>query len=265
MAIIFDLGLHSGDDTEFYLKKGFDVVAVEANPHLVAAAEQKFSNEVRMGRLTIVPYAIAPEAGKVRFYLNRTNTAWSSVYESWGSRKRGADIVEVIAITPRMLFEQYGIPYYLKIDLEGMDEAVMRALEYFDKPQYISFEGVGVPGFNLLAGYGYRKFAIVNQARVHTQKLPCPAKEGDYVDHVFMQGSSGSFGQELPVSWMSLEEATAERNRIDCLRRSVADRFPNSESKRHEAMKAIGWFDMACIALNWCEAQTKADRNGRIA
>ena len=30
--LIFDVGLHRGEDTEFYLKKGFRVVAFEANP-----------------------------------------------------------------------------------------------------------------------------------------------------------------------------------------------------------------------------------------
>ena len=27
--IIFDLGLNNGDDTDFYLKRGFDVIALE--------------------------------------------------------------------------------------------------------------------------------------------------------------------------------------------------------------------------------------------
>ena len=34
MSIIFDIGMHCGEDTDFYLKKGFTVVGVEANPEL---------------------------------------------------------------------------------------------------------------------------------------------------------------------------------------------------------------------------------------
>lgn len=33
--LIYDVGLHRGEDTDFYLKKGFHVVALEANPELV--------------------------------------------------------------------------------------------------------------------------------------------------------------------------------------------------------------------------------------
>ena len=32
--LIFDIGCHLGEDSEFYLRKGFKVVAVEANPEL---------------------------------------------------------------------------------------------------------------------------------------------------------------------------------------------------------------------------------------
>ena len=31
MSIIFDIGMHRGEDTDFYLKKGFTVVGVEVN------------------------------------------------------------------------------------------------------------------------------------------------------------------------------------------------------------------------------------------
>ena len=33
-SLIFDVGCNDGQDSDFYLKKGFRVVAVEANPAL---------------------------------------------------------------------------------------------------------------------------------------------------------------------------------------------------------------------------------------
>ena len=36
--LIYDVGMHNGADTAFYLAKGFRVVAVEANPELVQAS-----------------------------------------------------------------------------------------------------------------------------------------------------------------------------------------------------------------------------------
>ena len=42
--LIFDLGFHNGDDSDFYLKKGFNVIALEANPELVRRGIKKFRN-----------------------------------------------------------------------------------------------------------------------------------------------------------------------------------------------------------------------------
>jgi len=50
--LIFDLGANHGEDTEFYLSKGFRVVSLEANPDLVSRLQHKFS--ARDGRKTML-------------------------------------------------------------------------------------------------------------------------------------------------------------------------------------------------------------------
>src|SRR5258705_4089288 len=42
--LIYDVGAHEGQDTAFYLKKGFKVVAIEASPQLSAKLSEKFSD-----------------------------------------------------------------------------------------------------------------------------------------------------------------------------------------------------------------------------
>ena len=39
--LIYDIGMHEGEDSEFYLLKGFRVVAVEADPDLCQAAAER--------------------------------------------------------------------------------------------------------------------------------------------------------------------------------------------------------------------------------
>ena len=55
--LIIDVGMHDGTDTAYYLAKGFRVVAVEANPALVRAAQDRFSVEIDEGRLAIIAAA----------------------------------------------------------------------------------------------------------------------------------------------------------------------------------------------------------------
>jgi predicted RNA methylase len=40
--LVYDVGMNNGDDSAFYLRAGFRVVAVEANPLLCRAAESRF-------------------------------------------------------------------------------------------------------------------------------------------------------------------------------------------------------------------------------
>lgn len=61
--LIIDVGMHNGQDTAFYLAKGFDVVALEANPVLVDAARIRFASEIESGQLQILPEAIAETEG----------------------------------------------------------------------------------------------------------------------------------------------------------------------------------------------------------
>jgi len=56
---IYDVGLHRGQDTDFYLKKGFNVVAFEANPENAAFCRDQFKTAIDDGRQTIIEGAIA--------------------------------------------------------------------------------------------------------------------------------------------------------------------------------------------------------------
>jgi 16S rRNA A1518/A1519 N6-dimethyltransferase RsmA/KsgA/DIM1 with predicted DNA glycosylase/AP lyase activity len=56
--LIYDVGMHTSEDTEFYLKKGFRVVAFEADPELAQRCREKFSAAIEQNRLVIVEGAI---------------------------------------------------------------------------------------------------------------------------------------------------------------------------------------------------------------
>ena len=47
--LIIDVGMHDGTDTAFYLAKGFNVVAIEANPGLVRCGSEtlRFADQRR--------------------------------------------------------------------------------------------------------------------------------------------------------------------------------------------------------------------------
>ena len=65
--LIYDVGMHNGDDTAYYLHKGFRVVAIEANPVCVQACEKRFADAIRLGRLRIINVGITRERGEAEF------------------------------------------------------------------------------------------------------------------------------------------------------------------------------------------------------
>lgn len=205
--LIFDIGMHIGEDTEFYLKKGFRVVALDANAALCDAAEKKFSSYVDDGRLTIVNRCISEQRGKVPFYINEQLSEWSSANKQIGERKFGAREVEVESVSTTELFEEFGVPYYMKVDIEGFDELPIVSLrECSHLPVYVSFEATSFGPACLLYAMGFRRFSVVLQRSVENCTLPNPAQEGVYCEHKFPLGSSGPFGKELQSAWGTIDD-----------------------------------------------------------
>ena len=52
--LIYDVGLHHGPDTDFYLNNAYRVLAFEANPGKAAFCRERFATEIADGRPTIV-------------------------------------------------------------------------------------------------------------------------------------------------------------------------------------------------------------------
>jgi FkbM family methyltransferase len=215
--LIYDVGLHLGEDSEFYLKKGFNVVAIEANPVNAARAADRLKSYVDTGQLIVVNKAITRDEGPTTFFVSDVSV-WGTTDLVWAERNRrsGSEIREVTVpgVPFSRLLEDYGVPYYLKMDIEGADTLCLEGLlTCANRPKYVSLESSKtsfealVEEFCLLQRLGYRKYKVVAQHRIEEQRLPNPAKEGQFVAHAFADGSSGAFGRELPGEWLSLEQA----------------------------------------------------------
>lgn len=209
--LVFDIGLHIGQDTEFYLKKGFKVVAFDANPLLCENAHDRFSSEIASGQLVVIEGCIADEPGDVSFYVNKEVTEWSSSSEVLGSRKFGSQKITVKGITIPEIIEEHGVPYYMKIDIEGADIIPVRGLTKANaRPVYVSYEASTFDAAAVLFVLGYKRFSVLKQRAIPNIALPRPAKEGQFAEHVFPLGSSGPFGAELTSDWGSLDDCIRE-------------------------------------------------------
>jgi FkbM family methyltransferase len=234
--VVFDVGLHKGEDTEFYLKKGFDVVAFEADPDLAAYCARRFHDYIAQGRLRIVEGAIASETAgeRVVFYKNAQKSVWGTIDANWADRNQrfGAEStkIEVQRTDFASAFRTYGMPHYLKIDIEGADHFVLHELQKCDdRPRYISIEAEKADftqfrdTMSVLRGLGYTGFKTIQQAMIPDTKIVTTTIQGGSVNHVFAYGASGPFGEDLPGLWSSYDVCMRQFETIFKLYRLFGD------------------------------------------
>ena len=210
---VFDLGLHNGDDTSFYLQRGFRVVAVEADTELCEDCRERFGRQIRDGDLHIVNKAVAEDDGKsVEFLISSLNTEWSSVRPYPEMLGEAPKKVIVETTTLRALIAEFGLPHYIKCDLEGSDAIFCRQLaKEKRKPDFVSVEATSLELLALLAASGYDTFQLTNNAKA--RRFPSRTRFDNPVYGEararFAGHCSGEFGFDLPADkWISFEETS---------------------------------------------------------
>jgi FkbM family methyltransferase len=223
--LIIDVGMHTGKDTEFYLQKGFCVIGIEANPLLAENVKERLHLAIDEERLTVLNVAIASYEGIIDLYVNTQKDDWSTIDPSFVRRNlvRGTqhNLIRVPCMRMESVLQDYGVPYYLKIDIEGADYLCLASLNTLvDRPKYISVElelddyARAFTQLSQLWMLGYRKFKIVNQALNLNVRCPNPPREGRYVDMRFDGQMSGPFGDEAPGTWETIDQILERYRRL---------------------------------------------------
>jgi FkbM family methyltransferase len=224
--LVFDVGLHRGEDSDYYLRKGYRVVAFEANPILVQDAERRFSAEIESGTMQIVEGAIDDRGREtVTFFVHPRESVWGTTDEVWATRNasrggRSAPI-EVPSVDFVQSVLEFGVPYYMKVDIEGADRTCLEALlEFENRPAYVSVESEKSDWnaleeeFDLLERLGYREFALCQQSGISRHELLTRTTIGDELRIRFPEGSSGPFGEDVAEAWVDRTDALDRYARI---------------------------------------------------
>jgi len=184
-ALVFDVGFNVGQDTAFYLAEGHRVVAVEADPTLAAKGRERFAREVSTGQLTIVNVGIAEHEGEAQFWVCEGKPEFNSFYKEIAARDGYAHhSITIPTVRFATLLEQYGTPYFLKIDIEGHDMLCLEGLDEAHLPAYVSAESEcpldgqsatvedGLRVLRRLHELGYRRYKLIDQLDFQSLALP---------------------------------------------------------------------------------------------
>jgi FkbM family methyltransferase len=202
---IYDVGMYNGDDTEYYLKKGFRVIGVEANAAYCNECGTRFASEIRAGKLQIINCAVTETEGVIDFFVNDDDNEVSSVFLPKNSSDHWTRC-QVPARRLSSLIGEHGVPYYVKLDVENSDRFVLHdLLQNSIVPTYISSESHEIDVFCHLISMGYQRFKLVegDSVAANFQQHQILTIEGKNVSHDFRNGSAGPFGEDLPGPWLN--------------------------------------------------------------
>jgi FkbM family methyltransferase len=140
--LVFDVGANIGVYSEVFQLIGARVVAVEPNPECAEQIAWTTSRD----SVTIVQAAVGNRRGSCKLYVNEIKIL-SSVSKGWVQGEKETKPheigmwhkeIDVPMITIDDLVAQYGMPRFIKLDVEGFEIEALSGMT--KQPEYLSFE-----------------------------------------------------------------------------------------------------------------------------
>lgn len=211
MKVIYDFGANNGDDLPYYLLRADKVVAVEADPTLCSKMEDRFAQEIAQNRLHILNVCLTGDkqqsGNDMDFWVHRERPVLSSAIKPADNVCNRYDIVRVPSMTASDIIGNFGDPYYIKIDVEGLDGKIIRDLFVSEiYPPYLSAECHNAEVFGLLISCScYESFKLVDGSSVPKRYLnrEIQALSGEKSIYSFPYHSAGPFGNDIDGDWIA--------------------------------------------------------------
>ena len=206
MKVIWDLGSNNGSDIDYYLRIADRVVAIEAIPGLCSQIQSKFRDAISQGRLFLYNKVLALDGqSSCIFYIHKHRVEESTTLRPGINYLADFDIVTLPTIELSQILDEHGLPWYVKIDLEGLDFAIVNLMFNMGIiPEFLSAEVQDLRVASLIAANPcYKSFNLVNgrtlpldygKAFISTPSGKTPFK--------FNPDMSGPMGLDISSPWL---------------------------------------------------------------
>jgi FkbM family methyltransferase len=208
--LVFDIGAHVGDRTACFRRLGAKVVALEPQAECAALLRREAAGAENV---VIVEAAAGAVCGKDMLYCNSDNPTVTTLSDrfiaaaagsvgwegqSWDLRR------EVAVVTLDSLIAQYGVPDFIKIDIEGHEHEALKGLFCF--VSNLSFEfttiqkDVALQCIDRLYEIGFRQFrSSLGESLAFLQDQPLDRNSiVQWIEQLPMEANSGDIYASPP-------------------------------------------------------------------
>ena len=141
-SLCFDVGAHEGTRTRVFRALGARVVAIEPQPDCARRLRRMFEHDEEV---RVIEKGVAESEGRRGLTLSPDHTGIATMAAHWKERfpdARWGSEIDVEVITLDQLVSEFGTPHFCKIDVEGLEGAVLAGLS---RPiPALSFEFTGL-------------------------------------------------------------------------------------------------------------------------
>ena len=142
---ILIIGCWEGTDVDYYLQRGFKVIAFEANQNLYVNLRKKFKDFIDRGNLILRNECVWKKSGQlIPFYIEPDHPNWSSIDNNIVHRviENEEDIIHtyVHTITIDDIIKEYGMPDLCRISVSGGELEILDGINKNNKPIYLTTE-----------------------------------------------------------------------------------------------------------------------------
>jgi FkbM family methyltransferase len=172
-GLIFDIGANQGYKTDIFLRLGASVVAVDPDELNQDILAKKFLRGRWMRKpMQIEGKAVSDSCSVATLWLDAPGSAKNTLNRKWvdslreddarfGHRLDFGSTRTVETTTIEDLVARYGVPFFIKIDVEGHELAVLQGMK--QPVRYLSFE-VNLPEF---ASEGWQCIDRLNEIEIN--------------------------------------------------------------------------------------------------
>jgi FkbM family methyltransferase len=132
--LVFDIGAHAGNRTRSFAALGCRVIALEPQPDFIRLLRAMFR---RSRRVEVLELGVRDTVGRAVLSVSERTPTVTTLARAWREARAGEPDfssvrwnrqIEVETTTLDLLIARFGVPAFIKIDVEGGEPAVLRGL-----------------------------------------------------------------------------------------------------------------------------------------